>query len=233
MRPLVVAIDGPSGVGKSTAAKGLARRLGVPNLDTGAMYRALALRVLAAGVDPGDREAALAVVAGAVLELEPTPDGGVELRLDGEPVGERIRTPEVADATSKLSTYPEVRRRLVALQRDFGARHGAVAEGRDIGSVVFPSTPHKFFLDADPRVRAARRHAELLARGVDTGLAGVEADLAQRDARDSGRLESPLVRDDSYMLIDTGGLEPEAVIDLMETAVRGEIAAHEAGGRER
>ncbi|MCP3964472.1 MAG: (d)CMP kinase [bacterium] len=217
---MIVAIDGPSGVGKSTVARLLARRLGVPVLDTGATYRAVALEVLEAGIDLDDREAVLAAVGRADIELQPTADGGLEVMLDGRPVGDRIRTPEVSAATSRVSVHPEIRARLVALQRRVAARFGAVVEGRDIGSVVFPETLHKFFLDARPAVRADRRHLELVASGKDSSYQQVLRDIEERDARDRGRPDSPLICDETYHVIDSSDLTPERIVDRMVATIR-------------
>ncbi len=217
---LIVAIDGPSGVGKSTVAALLAERLGVPRLDTGAMYRAAALAVLEAGVDPDRRQRVVELVAAADVRLRRDAHGGAEVLLDGRPVGRRIRTPEVSDATSRISVYPEVRRRMVALQRRFAERVGAVVEGRDIGTVVCPDTRHKFFLDADPQVRARRRHRELLAAGKAVPFEDLSAKLQRRDERDRSRTEAPLVRDASYHGIDTSELTPEEVVERMVGMIR-------------
>lgn len=217
---LIVAIDGTSGVGKSTVARLLAERLEVPVLDTGATYRAVALKVLESGVDPEDREAVLAAAAVAAVELRRAAGGGLEVTLDGRPVRGRIRTPEVSAATSKVSVHPEIRSRLVALQRRAAARFGAVVEGRDIGSVVFPDTPHKFFLSARPEVRADRRHRELVAAGKASSLEHVHRDIEDRDARDQGRSTSPLVCDETYHRIDTSELTPEEIVDEMVAAIR-------------
>ena len=218
-RGLIVAIDGPSGVGKSTAARMLAQRLKLPMLDTGATYRAVALKVLDSGADPGEREAVLRLAEQASITVEQTSDGSLVVRLDGEPVEPRIRTAEVSAATSKISVHPEVRRKLVDLQRSTAERFGAVVEGRDIGSVVFPHTPHKFFLDAKPEVRAGRRHGDLAAAGKASSVEAVQRDLEERDARDSGRQTSPLVCDESYHAIDTSELTPEQVVDRMVAAI--------------
>ncbi len=212
---VIVAIDGPSGVGKSTVARRLAERLGVPMLDTGATYRAAALKVLEAGVDPDDRVAVLEVASRAEIELIPNDRNGVEVELDGRAVGQRIRTPEVSRATSKVSIHPEIRRRLVALQRRAASRYGAVVEGRDIGTVVFPDTPDKFFLAARPEVRAERRYQELAAAGKASSIEDVQRDIEDRDARDRGRRVSPLVCDETYEVIDTSELTVEQIVERM------------------
>jgi len=226
--PPVVAIDGPAGVGKSTTARALAERLGLPYLDTGAMYRCLALDALRRGVDLDDRDAVEAAAASASLELR-CEGGRVELVLDGAPVGPEIRTSEVSRATSQISAFPGVRRRMVELQRSFGERHGGVIEGRDIGSVVFPSAPFKFFLDADLAVRAERRHKELVRRGERHAAAQVAAELERRDRRDRQRAEAPLVQCPDHVRIDTGDLRPEEVVERIARAV--EAAAREPSQR--
>ncbi len=219
--PLVVAIDGPSGVGKSTAARGLARRLRVPYLNTGAMYRAVALETIEAGVGPEDEEGVVEVARTVDLALDLDPDdGGARVMLSGEPVGERIRSPEVGEVSSRISTYPEVRRRLVSLQQEFARHHGGVLEGRDIGTRVFPDTPHKFFLDARQEVRYRRRYDELVAAGSDVAYGEVMVEIDRRDQRDAHRAESPLTYDESYTLIDTSDLTPEEVVDRMTEAIR-------------
>ena len=217
--PIVVAIDGPSGVGKSTVARRLARRLGVPFLDTGAMYRAIALRVLASGADPADRDAVAAIAARTDVALRDRPDGSFEVLLDGAPVEPWIRTPEVGEATSTIAAYPEVRRRLVELQRDAARRSGGVLEGRDIGTRVFPETPHKFFLDARPDVRVRRRHDELTAAGREVTMEQVRDEITRRDRRDTTRADSPLTRDPSYTYIDASDLGIDEVVDRMAAAI--------------
>lgn len=221
--PVIVAIDGPSGVGKSTAARRLSRRLGVPHLDTGAMYRAVALHVLDRELSPDDEEAVVAAARDVDLELElDAASGGARVLLEGEPVEERLRTTRVGEASSRISTYPEVRQRLVALQQRFASRHGGVLEGRDIGTRVFPETPHKFFLDARQEVRYRRRFEQLAERGSDVTYSEVVVEIDRRDQRDSHRHESPLTYDDTYTLIDTSDLTADEVVDRMEAAVRGD-----------
>lgn len=221
--PLIVAIDGPSGVGKSTAARMLARRLGVPYVDTGAMYRAVALEALERGVHPDDEAAVVALMEAIDLRLEHDQEsGGARVALNGEPVEDRLRTTRVGEASSRISTFSEVRRRLVELQQEYARQHGAVMEGRDIGTRVFPDTPHKFFLDARQEVRYHRRYDQLAGAGMDVTYSEVTVEIDRRDQRDSHRDESPLTCDESYVVIDTSDLAPEEVVERMVTAIRGE-----------
>lgn len=219
--PILVAIDGPSGVGKSTVARQLAKRLRIPMLDTGAMYRAVALGALEAEIDPEDREAMARFVEEDLdLEMRNDGEGGFEVLLRGEPVSARLRTPEVAQAASKVSVHPEVRRRLVEIQRRVAKRAGAVLEGRDTGTVVFADTPYKFFLTASAEVRAERRHRELVANGRGTSLDAVRSELEERDERDRTREDSPLRMDESYFEIDTSPLEPAEIVERMVGVIR-------------
>ena len=215
-RPIVVAIDGPGGVGKSTAARALAERLGVPYLETGAMYRALGLKTLEIGVDPADEGAVVGIAASLDLDLTVLEDGRTSILLDGEPLGERIRDEAVARTTSVVAALPGVRRRMVDLQRRFGEEVGGVVEGRDIGTRVFPDTPFKFFLEADAEVRAGRRHGEHASRGSSAaGLETLRRELEKRDRRDAERADSPLRKDESYRVIDTTRLTAEEVVERM------------------
>jgi cytidylate kinase len=222
--PLIVAIDGPSGVGKSTVARGVARQLGVPYLETGAMYRALGWKVLEAGVDPEDREAVERLAADLDLAVEFLPDGEVSILLDELPVAERIREPRVSEVTSRVSIYPGVRERMVRLQRGFGNRRGAVLEGRDIGTKVFPDTPHKFFLDARSEVRVARRLGQLAERGRALSEAEVAAEITARDERDSRRETSPLTCDATYTALDTSDVSSEEIVERIVGSIRNPAA---------
>lgn len=229
-RPLLVAVDGPAGSGKGTVARSVARRLGIPYYDTGAMYRALALAVVEAGVDPDDPDAVARVLGEHRVSLRPprgaATGGDVAFRvlLDDEPVEERIRTPEVGDATSRIAVHPPVRRFMVELQRAYGRSHGGVMEGRDIGSRVFPEAPVKIFLDADPEVRAERRYRQLREAGEEIDREQALADVRERDRRDAGRRDSPLVCDDSYVRIDTSERGIEEAVEAVLEAVRRAMA---------
>jgi len=212
--PRIVAIDGPSGVGKTTTSKLVARELGLPHIDTGAMYRAIGLAALRQGIDVRDEVALEALASRTKIDF--LPGDSPRVLLEGEDVTHLIRTPEVSMAASDVSAVPGVRRVLVRLQQELGRRDGGVLEGRDIGTRVFPETPHKFFLTARPEVRARRRHAELLARGERTAFESVLADSLRRDEQDSTRADSPLTYDETYTVIDTSDLTiPEVVESIV------------------
>jgi cytidylate kinase len=219
--PLIVAIDGPSGAGKSTAARALAVRLGVPYIDTGAMYRAVGLAARNRGIalPIEDAEAVASIARHARIELIPDAAGN-RVHLDGRDVSEEIRRPEISLYASAVSAIPAVRRSLVAEQQRLGRERGGVMEGRDIGTRVFPETPFKFFLTADPGVRAERRAAELSARGTPQPLEAVRREMEQRDRDDGSRADSPLTLDDRYVLIDSTGRPLEAVVAEIERRVR-------------
>lgn len=218
---LIVAIDGPSGAGKSTVARALAVRLGVPYIDTGAMYRAVGVAAERAGVKlPIDDPEAVARIASASrVELVPSP-GGNRVLLDGEDVSAAIRRPEISLYASAVSAIPAVRRTLVAQQQRLGSERGGVLEGRDIGTKVFPDTPFKFFLTADPPERAQRRTRELAERGTPRPYAEVLEEMEKRDRDDGSRADSPLTMDSRYTLIDSTGRDVTAVVDEIERRVR-------------
>lgn len=216
--PLVVAVDGPSGSGKSSTARGVARALSLSYLDTGAMYRAMTWALLERGVDPSDAGAVAAAATQVRLVSGTDPDMPT-IEADGVDVSAPIRGPEVTAAVSPVSAVPEVRRLLVEQQRSIidAVDHGIVVEGRDIGSVVAPDADVKVFLVADPEARAARRAAE---EGVQDASATL-ASLERRDAIDSSRTASPLVRADGAVEIDGTHLSLEEVIDRVVALVRG------------
>jgi cytidylate kinase len=219
--PLIVAIDGPSGAGKSTVARALALRLGVPYIDTGAMYRAVGLAARERGVAlPVADPEAVAGIAGAVLvELIPSPEGS-RVFLDGRDVSEAIREPEISLYASAVSAIPAVRRRLVEQQQRLGRERGGIMEGRDIGTKVFPGAPFKFFLTATPAVRARRRTLELASRGTAQPYEAVLQEMEKRDRDDASRADSPLTLDGRYVLIDSSDRPFEAVVSDIERRVR-------------
>ena len=217
MRPrgLVVAIDGPSGAGKSTAGRAVAERLGYVFLDTGAMYRALALAALRAGVALDDAAEVAGLATGLRLDLRP---GGAVI-LDGEDVTATLRTQEVGAAASRVSVHPPVRRHMVARQREMGQAGGVVMDGRDIGTAVFPDADVKFYVDAHPRQRATRRHEELTQRGQASDLDTIEREIRARDHADSTRAESPLTRAPDAIHLDTTELGLDEVVRRMLAAI--------------
>lgn len=214
MRRIVIAIDGPAGSGKSTTARLVARRLGYVYLDTGAMYRALALRCLRGGV-PLDDEAALREAAEAA-QIDFAWDGdSAKVTLGGEDVSEKIRVPAVSDAASKVAVFQSVRQVLVAKQREIGAGGGVVAEGRDTTTAVFPDAGLKIYMDADIKVRAERRRLELAEAGERATLNGIEEELRARDDRDSAREVSPLCRAPDAVFVDTSCMTVEEQVELV------------------
>ncbi len=215
----IVAIDGPSGAGKSTLSRTLARSLNYLHLDTGAMYRAVALAAIGAGVtlnDPAGLDKLCSVID---IKLKDEPDGLVVM-LDGVDVTEQIRTPEISIASSNVSAVSEVRRHMVRLQREMGAQGGVIAEGRDVGTVVFPGTRAKFYIDASLWERARRRHEELKEKGADDTLEQVMAEIEQRDKNDSARSDSPLRIADDAIIVDTTYMTPEEVVKYIAEKVR-------------
>jgi cytidylate kinase len=216
----VIAIDGPSGAGKSTVAKALADRLGYVFIDTGAMYRAIALKALERGVPVDAADALAALAHQSRIELQ---GGGRRVLLDAADVTIPIRTREVSAAASRISVHPAVRREMVARQRELGREGGVVLDGRDIGTAVFPDAELKFYVDADPAKRALRRHAELDAAGVDSDVAAIEREIRERDHMDSTRLDSPLTRAEDAIHLDTTELTPAQVLETMLAAVEHEL----------
>ena len=220
---LIVAIDGPAGAGKSTAARLLAARLGYALLDTGAIYRAMALRARQQGISWDDGPGVAALADG--LDLSFQMDGDVNRVLaNGQDLTASIRTPEISDGASRVSALPEVRAALLGLQRRIGAAGGVVVEGRDIGTVVFPDAEAKFFLTASADERARRRMAELQAGDRPADLAQTKTELLARDERDSSRATAPLRRAEDAVEIDSSALGPAQVVDAMAQIVRARAA---------
>ena len=217
-RKLIVAIDGPAGVGKSTTSRLVARALEIPHIDTGAMYRAIALAALREEIDPHNGPELERLALRTRIDL--VPGEPPRVLLNGEDVTTLIRTPEVSMAASDVSKVPAVRRILVRFQQELGRRSGGVLEGRDIGTRVFPETPHKFFLTARPEVRARRRHDELSAKGVSADFGTVLAETLARDEQDSTRADSPLTYDETYSVIDTSDLPIDEVVEAIVKRVR-------------
>jgi CMP/dCMP kinase len=237
-RPLIIAIDGPSGAGKSTLGRRLARELGLLYIDTGAMYRAAALAAIEAGVELSDAERVAGVARRASIRLEGDPDS-LRVVLDGRDVSEEIRGEGVGQAASVVSAIPEVRRELVRQQREMGARGSVVLDGRDIGTVVFPSADVKFFLTAVPEERARRRLDEERARHHAQTFEETLADINERDLRDSTRDDSPLRIADDAVVIDTTEFTIEEVFQRMLQVIRERLSADDDkrqsadGGRAR
>ena len=225
----VVTIDGPGAAGKSTTARTVAVRLGCLYVDTGALYRALALKVLQHGIPPDDQAAVEKCADETRLELSGSPDR-THVRLDGTDVSEAIRTPEVSELASRLAAQSGVRRRLGEIQRELG-RHGpVVAEGRDLGTVVFPDAEIKIFLQADLETRARRRHRELQARGIPATLEEVREELIRRDTRDQSRADSPLRPAPDATVIDTTGMDIEAQVEAVLRVARADPRGPGAAG---
>jgi cytidylate kinase len=214
----VVAIDGPAGAGKSTIAKRVAARLGFTYIDSGAMYRAVALWALRQKVDPADMHRMEQLALAAEIELSPG-----RIRLNGEDVTDAIRTPEVSAGASKVAVIPGVRRAMVAKQRIMGERASVVMEGRDIGTVVFPDADVKVYLDADPQERVRRRLEDVRAGGEQIPEAALAAQMKERDQRDSTRADGPLAQAPDAAYLDSTSLTVEEVEEAILKIVRSRV----------
>jgi cytidylate kinase len=215
---VIIAIDGPAGVGKSTVARLLASRLGYLYLDTGALYRAVAWKTLRSGIDPADGGRVTALLPSLSIQML-FQNGAMLVLVNDVDVTNELRTPDVTSAASVISAIPAVREWLLPVQRQIGQRGSVVAEGRDIGTKVFPAAPIKFFLEADATVRAERRHRELVAAGHGGPMEQTYQDLSGRDERDRTRAVAPLVPAADARLIDTSSLRIEDVVEQMLAAV--------------
>lgn len=218
-RGRVIAIDGPAGAGKSTAARILAQRLGFFLLDSGALYRVLGLHLLRSGISDDREPVPESVLRSMDVSLEPE-IGTMRLFLNGEEVTEEIRTERIGILASRFSVRPEVRRALIGVQRWAASRWDLVAEGRDMGTVVFPDAVAKFFLTANLEIRARRRYDELRMRGEPSDFEIVLTQMADRDSRDESRKESPLKPASDAIVVDTSSLDVESVVDILIVKAR-------------
>jgi cytidylate kinase len=220
-RKLIIAIDGPAGVGKSTIASRLARRLGYANLESGAMYRALALKAIEWDISFDDEPALIKLAHNSRIRLQPT-STGTRVLLDERDVTQRVREADVTAGASRVSVHPQVREWMVARQQELGAGGGVVMEGRDIGTKVFPDADVKIFLDADPVVREQRRLQQRNLRG--TAAEATVAELRERDLRDRTRATSPLLPASDALIIDSTSLSEDEVLRQAEELVQQKLA---------
>jgi cytidylate kinase len=218
-RKLIIAIDGPAGVGKSTIASRLARKLGYVNLESGAMYRALALQAIQQDMSFDDELALLKLAQDSRIQLEPTL-GGNRVLLDGRDISQRVRETDVAEGASRVSVHPRVREWMVARQQEMGGGGGVVMEGRDIGTKVFPGADIKIFLDADPVVREQRRRRQ---QNVRNGVPANVEDLRERDHRDRTREASPLQPAEDALILDSTGMSEDDVLARIEEVVQAKL----------
>ena len=219
-----IAIDGPSGAGKSTLARQIAKALGFLYVDTGAIYRTLALAALRRGIDPANSADVLEVLHGIKIDLGYGADGLQHMYLDGADVTEEIRTPAVSAGASAVSAIPAVRTFLMDMQRDLAASRDVVMDGRDIGTVVLPGADVKIFLTATAEERARRRYEELLLRGTEVEYETVLRDIVARDERDTSRAAAPLRQAEDAVAVDTTGKSQEESLDLLLNLIRRQLA---------
>lgn len=217
---MIIAIDGPAGAGKSTVARILAQRLGFIYIDTGAMYRAVTLKLLQGRIDIKDEKAVVEAARSCKIELKNPPGGGLQVFLDSADVSQQIRQPRIAEFVSDVARIKEVRSVMLGLQRNAGEGKDAVIDGRDIGTVVFPGAEKKFYIDADFQERVERRFKELVAAEQDVSRGSVEKDLRNRDNIDSNRKVAPLKKADDAVRIDTTNMTIEEVVERLLKEVK-------------
>lgn len=215
----IITIDGPAGAGKSTVARSLARRMGIFYLDTGAMYRALTLKAIRQGVNMEDEDRLVDLAQETRIDLQ-NHNGGARVLLDGEDVSEKIRTEEVTNKTFYIARAPRVREIMVRWQRAAGSKRSIVVEGRDVGTVVFPSASHKFYLDADFEERSRRRAKELKEKGRDVDEENLRQELGERDHKDLTRNAGPLKKAGDAVVIDSTHLSIDEVVETMLQHIR-------------
>lgn len=215
---MVIAIDGPAGSGKSTVSKKVAKSLGLLYIDTGAMYRALTLKAMREGVDLENEEALSALARSTKISLKEA--ARLEVFIDDDNVTDLIRTPEVTNNIRYIARVPGVRHEMVKLQRSMGKREGAVMEGRDITTVVFPDADYKFYLDADADERSRRRHKELIESGQEVDLDSIKEDVLARDNSDFTRPVGPLVKSEDAIVVDTTGFSIEEVVNKILSYIK-------------